>query len=84
MLPQFILVTGLWIAPARDVRQSCPRKMITNPPFRLSERFVIRALEVARARITILARTVFIKSVGRPATCCRGIGINLVQQGRPA
>ena len=58
--------------------------VITNPTFRLCGRFLIRALEVARAGVAILARTVFIKSVGRPATCCRGIGINLVQQGRPA
>jgi hypothetical protein len=65
MLPQFILVTGLWIAPARDVRQSCPRKTITNPPFRRSEQCVIRHLDVAREGVAILARTTFIESVGR-------------------
>ena len=39
--------------------------VITNPPFRLGERFVIRALGVARTGVAILARTVFIESVGR-------------------
>jgi type I restriction-modification system DNA methylase subunit len=39
--------------------------VITNPPFRLSEEFVIRSLEIARAGVAILARTVFIESVGR-------------------
>jgi hypothetical protein len=39
--------------------------VITNPPFRLAEEFVIRALHVAREGVAILARTVFIESVGR-------------------
>jgi len=39
--------------------------IITNPPFRLSEEFVIRALSVARIGVAILARTVFLESVGR-------------------
>jgi hypothetical protein len=39
--------------------------VITNPPFRLSEEFVIRALAIARAGVAILARTVFIESIGR-------------------
>lgn len=39
--------------------------VITNPPFRLAEEFVIRSLEVAREGVAILARTVFIESVGR-------------------
>jgi hypothetical protein len=39
--------------------------VITNPPFRLSEEFVIRALKIAREGVAILARTVFIESVGR-------------------
>lgn len=39
--------------------------VITNPPFRLSEQFVLRALDVARDGVAILARTVFIESVGR-------------------
>jgi hypothetical protein len=39
--------------------------VITNPPFRLAEEFVHRSLIVARKGVAILARTVFIESVGR-------------------
>lgn len=39
--------------------------VITNPPFRLAEDFVMRALRVARQGVAILARTVFLESVGR-------------------
>lgn len=39
--------------------------VITNPPFRLAEEFIINALEVARIGVAILARTVFLESVGR-------------------
>jgi hypothetical protein len=39
--------------------------VITNPPFRLAEEFVDRALVVARYGVAILARTVFLESVGR-------------------
>ncbi len=39
--------------------------VITNPPFRLAEEFVLRSLEIAREGLAILARTVFIESVGR-------------------
>lgn len=39
--------------------------VITNPPFRLAEEFVIGSLEVARKGVAILARTVFLESVGR-------------------
>lgn len=39
--------------------------VITNPPFRLAEEFVVRSLEIARRGVAILARTVFIESVGR-------------------
>jgi hypothetical protein len=39
--------------------------IITNPPFRLSEEFVIRSLRVARTGVAMLARTVFLESVGR-------------------
>lgn len=44
---------------------NCVDWVITNPPFRLGEEFVIRALKVAREGVAILARTVFIESVGR-------------------
>ncbi|WP_137135366.1 SAM-dependent methyltransferase [Rhizobium sp. FKY42] len=39
--------------------------VITNPPFRLAEQFVERARFVARRGFAILARTVFLESVGR-------------------
>ncbi len=39
--------------------------VITNPPFRLAEQFVDRSLMVARTGVAILARTVFLESVGR-------------------
>jgi hypothetical protein len=39
--------------------------VITNPPFRLAEDFALRALRVARRGVAILARTVFLESVGR-------------------
>jgi len=39
--------------------------VITNPPFRLAEEFVLRSLEISREGVAILARTVFIESVGR-------------------
>lgn len=39
--------------------------VITNPPFRLAEDFVLRALRVARHGVAILARTVFLESAGR-------------------
>ena len=39
--------------------------VITNPPFRLAEEFVTKSLVVARRGVAILARTVFLESVGR-------------------
>lgn len=39
--------------------------VITNPPFRLAEEFVLRALTIATEGVAILARTVFLESVGR-------------------
>lgn len=39
--------------------------VITNPPFRLAEQFVLQALSVARIGVAILARTVFLESSGR-------------------
>jgi hypothetical protein len=39
--------------------------VITNPPFRLAEDFVRRSLEISNCGVAILARTVFIESVGR-------------------
>ena len=39
--------------------------IITNPPFRLAQDFIERALHVARDGVAMLARTVFLESVGR-------------------
>lgn len=39
--------------------------VITNPPFRLAEEFLIESFKVARKGVAILARTVFLESVGR-------------------
>jgi len=39
--------------------------VITNPPFRLAEDFVLRALNIARCGVAILARSVFLESIGR-------------------
>lgn len=39
--------------------------VITNPPFRLAEEFVLRSLKIARIGVAILARTVFLESAGR-------------------
>ena len=39
--------------------------VITNPPFRLGEEFVLKALSIARVGVALLARTVFLESVGR-------------------
>ena len=39
--------------------------IITNPPFRLAEEFILRGLNIARIGVAILARTVFLESSGR-------------------
>lgn len=39
--------------------------VITNPPFRLGEDFIHRALKIAKTGVAILARTVFLESSGR-------------------
>jgi hypothetical protein len=39
--------------------------VITNPPFRLGEEFIVRAMKIARRGVAMLTRTVFIESVGR-------------------
>lgn len=39
--------------------------VITNPPFKLAEDFIHRALPLARRGVAVLVRTVFIESVGR-------------------
>lgn len=42
--------------------------VITNPPFKLAHQFIDRALTVATQGVAILARTVFLESVGRYET----------------
>lgn len=39
--------------------------VITNPPFKAGEEFVMRSLAIARKGVAVLVRTVFIESVGR-------------------
>lgn len=39
--------------------------VITNPPFKHAQTFVLQALEVAKTGVAILARSVFLESVGR-------------------
>jgi hypothetical protein len=39
--------------------------VITNPPFRLAEEFILKSIQLARHGVAILARTVFIESIGR-------------------
>ena len=39
--------------------------IITNPPFRLAERFALKALSLSKTGVALLVRTVFIESVGR-------------------
>lgn len=39
--------------------------LITNPPFRLAEEFIIKGLKFAKRGVAVLVRTVFLESVGR-------------------
>jgi hypothetical protein len=39
--------------------------VVTNPPFRLAEQFILRALPIARVGVAVLVRTVFVEGVGR-------------------
>ncbi len=50
---------------AHPYRQNSFDWVVTNPPFRLAEDFVLRSLSVARVGVAILARTVFLESAGR-------------------
>lgn len=42
-----------------------PDWIITNPPFRLAEKFVARACEVATGGVAMIVRTSFLEGVGR-------------------
>lgn len=39
--------------------------MITNPPFRLAEEFILKSIGECQKGVAILARTVFLESIGR-------------------
>ena len=39
--------------------------VITNPPFKTAESFIIESLRIARVGVAMLVRTVFLESVGR-------------------
>jgi hypothetical protein len=39
--------------------------VITNPPFKLAEKFITRSMKIARRGVAMLTRTVFIESIGR-------------------
>jgi hypothetical protein len=41
--------------------------IITNPPFRLAEQFILKALEIAEEGVAVIVRTSFLESVGRYA-----------------
>jgi hypothetical protein len=50
----------------RDLsRWPAPDWVITDPPFRLAEPFIQRALLTTRVGVAVFARTVFTESVGR-------------------
>lgn len=48
-----------------DDRDSPVDWIISNPPFRLGEQFILRALDFARYGVAMLVRSVFVESVGR-------------------
>ena len=39
--------------------------LITNPPFRLAEQFIARALDTSKWGVAVIVRTAFLESVGR-------------------
>jgi hypothetical protein len=42
--------------------------IITNPPFRLAEQFILRGLEIAREGVAVLVRSSFLEGKGRYET----------------
>lgn len=48
-----------------------PDWVITNPPFRLAEQFITRAMQVAQVGFAMLVRTSFLEGVGRHAAIFR-------------
>ena len=51
--------------PSHPVKVGSFDWIITNPPFRLGEDFIVKSLAVARVGVAMLTRTVFIESIGR-------------------
>lgn len=39
--------------------------IITNPPFKLAEEFIVRGLKIANRGVAVLVRTVFLEGIGR-------------------
>ena len=39
--------------------------IITNPPFRLAEEFILKSLPIAKKGVAVLVRTTFLESIGR-------------------
>ena len=54
--------------------------IITNPPFRLAEQFIARALEIAKEGVAVIVRTSFLESVGRYENLFRSNPPNLIAQ----
>lgn len=55
-----------------------PAWIITNPPFRLAEEFIFKALDQAESGCAILVRTTFLESVGRYERIFRAIPPTIV------
>lgn len=47
------------------MKRSPPNWIITNPPFRLAEQFIARALELATVGVAVIVRTSFLEGIGR-------------------
>lgn len=53
---------------------------VTNPPFRLAERFIERALRTSRQGVAVFVRTAFLEGIGRHARLFRPCPPRLVLQ----
>ena len=49
----------------QDYKEASYNWVITNPPFKLAESFIMEGLRVAQKGVAMLVRTVFIESIGR-------------------
>ena len=50
---------------AKEYKKDSFDWIITNPPFRLAEDFILHSLPIAKRGVAVLVRTVFLESVGR-------------------